>query len=81
MYDIHHCHVGKFSCTVVIKPSLHIKSNTLHGDKVCPQPSISDRTICQIFIKCAILLYTKVVEEVLSFVKISAVTVILYKAV
>jgi hypothetical protein len=33
LYDIHNLQVAKFSFAVDIKPSLHIKSNTLHGDK------------------------------------------------
>ena len=40
-------------------------------------PSISDWTICRVFIKCATPLLLKVVEEVLRLMKIGPVTVIL----
>jgi hypothetical protein len=78
MYNLRRRYVGKFSCTVVIKPSLHIKSNTLHEDKPVRDPVSATGPFVGF---SSNVLFTNVVKEVLSFVKISAVTVILYSAV
>jgi len=60
MYDIHRQHVGKFSCTVVIKSSLHIKSITLHGDKSVRDPVSAIRPFVGF---SSNVLFTKVVAK------------------